>query len=81
MSTQPNQRPPTDYRRLHRQGERRNLLLAVAVLVVGGAALIGLFYGPARGLAALPWLLLGAGGIVALYLLMALLERWANRDE
>ncbi|MFH1085284.1 MAG: hypothetical protein V1772_05940 [Chloroflexota bacterium] len=81
MGTQPNQRPPTDYRRLRRQGERRNLLVAVTVLVVGGAALIGLFFGLGRGLAALPWLLLGAGGIVALYALVAALEHWANRDE
>jgi hypothetical protein len=81
MATQPNERPPSDYRRLRRHSERRNLLVGVAVLVLGGAALIGLFFGPGRGLAALPWLLLGAGGIVALYALVAALESWANHDE
>jgi hypothetical protein len=71
--------PPTDYRALRRQSERRWLILVVLVLVIVGGGLIGLVYGVQALLAGLPCLLGGAGGIAALYLLFVLAERWVNR--
>jgi hypothetical protein len=54
-------------------------MAAVFLLVVVGGLLIGLFIGPGEMLAALPCLLSGAGAIVGLYLLLAVVERWVNR--
>lgn len=74
-----NERPPTDYRHLHKQTERRLLVAAIFLLVVVGGGLIGLIFGPGEMLAALPCLLGGAIAILGLYLLLVVVERWANR--
>lgn len=73
-----NERPPTDYRRLHKQTERRLLLAAVFFLVIVGGGLIGVVFGPVEMLASLPCLLSGAGLILGLFLLLVIIERWAN---
>jgi hypothetical protein len=76
---QPNERRPTDYRGLARRNERSLVVTAVLLLVVGGAALIGLFFGLGAIFTALPFLILGGAGIVGVYLLWLWLERWANK--
>ncbi|MBC7250005.1 MAG: hypothetical protein H5T62_06940 [Anaerolineae bacterium] len=73
------ERPPTDYRRLRKQTERRLLFAALFLLVVVGGGLIGLIFGPGEMLAALPCLLSGAGLILVLFLLLVIIERWAER--
>ena len=77
--THSHQRPPTDYRALRRKQERAWVAVAMAVLVIGGGLLIGLFFGFVEMLVALPWLILGAAGILGLYLLVVWLEKWADR--
>ncbi|RLC73016.1 MAG: hypothetical protein DRI52_02580 [Chloroflexi bacterium] len=73
------ERPPTDYRRLRKQTERRLLIASILLLVIVGGGLIGLIFGPVEMLAALPCLLSGAGAILGLYLLLVVIERWINR--
>jgi fatty acid desaturase len=75
----PRDRRPTDYRRQRRRQERQLLVLVVVALVFIGGALIVVFYGWVGLLTGLPWLLGGAGILLALFLLLALLERWTNR--
>jgi hypothetical protein len=75
----PDERPPTDYRRMRKQYERQLLVGGIFLLVVVGGGLIGLFFGFGEMLAALPCLLSGAGAILGLYLFFAVLERWAER--
>jgi hypothetical protein len=75
----PDERPPTDYRRMRKQYERQLLVGGIFLLVVVGGGLIGLFFGLGEMLAALPCLLSGAGAILGLYLFFAVLERWAER--
>jgi hypothetical protein len=72
------QRPPTDYRKLHRQTERRLLYAVLAVLVLVGGGLITLIWGPGAGFSGLVCLLFGAGLITALWLVMTLIERWTK---
>ena len=69
---------PTDRRAAKRRHERQNVLAACAILVVGGGGLIGMIYGPGAVLTALPFLLLGAFGIVVLYGILVAMENWAN---
>jgi len=75
----PDERPPTDYRRMRKQYERELLAGGIFLLVVVGGGLIGLLFGFGEMLAALPCLLSGAGAILGLYLFFAVLERWAER--
>ena len=79
MNSNSTKRPPTDHRRWRKQNERRLLMAAIFILVVVGGGLIGLFIGPGEMLVALPCLLSGAGAIVGLYLLLAVVERWIDR--
>jgi hypothetical protein len=72
---------PTDYRARRRRDERRNVWLATLVLVVGGDVLVGLMYGLASAIGALPFLLAGAGAIWALYLAFVWMEKWANHED
>jgi hypothetical protein len=74
----PEQGRPTDYRGMVRRHERSTVLMAVVLLVIGGGALIGVFFGPGAILTAFPFLILGGAGIVGVYLLWVWLERWAN---
>jgi hypothetical protein len=76
--TEPEQRPPTDYRRLRRQTERRLLYAVLAVLVLVGGGLITLIWGPGAGFSGLVCLLAGAGLIAVLWLLLTAIERWTE---
>ena len=73
--------PATNMRRFRRDSDRNFLLLAIATLIIVGSLLIGLIYGPATLLTALPCLLGGAGLILAPWLLLCMLEKWRNRAE
>jgi hypothetical protein len=69
-------RPPTDYRRYHRETERRLVIAVIVVLVLVGSALITLIFGAGAGLTGLTCLLFGAAAIGGLWLLLSLIERW-----
>lgn len=56
-------------------------LLVVVVLVVIGALLIGLLYGPYAGLLAAILLSAGAGALGLLWLIFTLIGRWVNPDD
>jgi len=71
--------PATDMRRLHKQNERRILVITLVTLTVVGGGLIGLFFGPIEMLAALPCLLGGAGAILGLWLLLVWVEHWLEK--
>ena len=75
----PNHGRPTDYRAMRRRHERQLVFLAMALLVVGGGVLIALVYGLGQMLGALPFLVIGALGILGFYLLWVAIEDWANR--
>lgn len=78
--SQASERPPTDLRRLRRETSRRLLWLVVFVLVAVGGGLIALVYGaPAAALGAL-CLLAGAGVMLALWLMLSLMGKWAGEE-
>ncbi len=75
------QRPPTDIR-AHRRRTDRNLALAVVIFLVGvGGAAIALVYGAGAAVLGLTCLLFGSGLFGLLWLILTLLERWADRDR
>jgi fatty acid desaturase len=65
-----------DQRKYRRQTERRLLWAVIIILVVVGAALIGVFYGWPAIVTALLCLIPGALVILGLWLLLGWLERW-----
>jgi hypothetical protein len=72
-------RPPTDYRALRKRNER-NLALAVVLVLVGvGGTAIALVYGRGAALLGLTCLLAGSAIFGLLWLILTLIERWANR--
>ena len=77
----PSQGQPTDYRRTRRRHEYQLVFAAMAMLVVGGGVLTALVFGIVAMLGALPFLLLGAAGILVFYLLWVAVENWANKEE
>jgi hypothetical protein len=68
-------------RRFRQDSDWNFLLLAIATLIIVGGFLIGLIFGPATLLTALPCLLGGAGLILAPWLLLSMLEKWRNKAE
>lgn len=73
-------RPPTDTRAF-RQRTDRNLALAVVLFLVGvGGAAIALVYGPGAAALGLVCLLFGAGLFGLLWLILTLMERWADKS-
>jgi hypothetical protein len=73
--------PPTDYRAYRRKMER-NMAIAVVLALVGvGGALIALIYGGGAAALGLTCLLAGAGLFGLVWLLLTLMERWANRED
>ncbi|MGQ9814836.1 MAG: hypothetical protein ACUVR3_06740 [Candidatus Roseilinea sp.] len=79
QSHNPN-RQPTDLRRLQRDTNRRLLSLTLFVLVVVGGGLIALLYGTPAAILGIACLLAGAGVIVAIWLALSLIGKWAG-DE
>jgi hypothetical protein len=76
----PKPRPPTDYRAYRRKNER-NMAIAVVVALVGvGGALIALIYGGGAAALGLVCLLGGSGLFGLIWLVLTLMERWANRE-
>jgi hypothetical protein len=79
ITTMNDQRPPTDYRRERRKSDR-NLALAVVIFLVGvGGTLIALIYGGGAAALGLVCLLAGAGIFGLLWLILTLMERWAEK--
>ncbi len=73
-------RPPTDYRAYRRKNER-NLAIAVVLTLIGvGGALIALIYGGGAAALGLICLLGGSGLFGLIWLILTLMERWANRE-
>ena len=72
-------RPPTDYRGMQKRQERQLVFVAMALLVLGGATLTAFVFGLEAALGALPWLMLGALGILGFYLVWVALSNWADR--
>jgi hypothetical protein len=72
-------RPPTDYRTSRKRNER-NLALAVVLCLVGfGGTAIALVYGRGAALLGLTCLLAGSAIFGLVWLILTLMERWANR--
>ena len=72
-------RPPTDYRGFRKKTDR-NLAIAVVVMLVGvGGALIAFIYGGGAAILGVVCLLAGAGLFGLVWLILTLMERWANR--
>jgi hypothetical protein len=79
MTDQLPSRPPTDYRSF-RQRTDRDLALAVVIFLVGvGGALIALIYGGGALILGLTCLLCGAALFGLVWLILTLIERWAER--
>jgi hypothetical protein len=72
-------RPPTDYRAFRRRTDRNVALAVVLSLVGGGGTAIALVYGGGAAILGLACLLAGAGLLGVVWLILTLLERWANR--
>lgn len=69
----------TDYRAMRRRSDR-DLALAVVIFLVGvGGTLIALVYGGGAAALGLVCLLTGAGLFGLIWLILTLIERWAER--
>ncbi len=73
-----NARPPTDYRRLREASDRRQVWMVVGGLLIGGGGLIYLIFGKWALVAGLLCLIPGAGLILFLWGMLAMLERWVS---
>lgn len=73
------QRPPTDYRGMRRRDERTLFVAVIAFLLVVGGGLIYLIYGTGALVTGMACLLFGSGLLGFLWLIVSLIERWANR--
>ncbi|MEA3338096.1 MAG: hypothetical protein U9R25_19580 [Chloroflexota bacterium] len=72
-------RKPTNYRSM-RQRDDRNLFLAViAFLLIVGGGLIFLVYGGGALITGMACLIAGVGLMVLLWLILTVIEKWANR--
>lgn len=72
-------RPPTDYRQLRRRHDRNLFLAVILFLVIVGGGLIYMIYGSGALVTGLACLVVGSGLMVALWLILSAIERWANR--
>jgi protein-S-isoprenylcysteine O-methyltransferase Ste14 len=79
--SQASERRPTDLRRLRRDTNRQLLLLVLFVLVVVGGGLIALVYGGPAAILGIACLLAGAGVIVAIWLALSLMGKWAGDEQ
>ena len=72
--------PVTDLRALRRKDERRLIVIIAIFLVVVGGIVIGLVYGWQQAAMGGVCLLAGAAVLGLLWLILSLVERWANRE-
>lgn len=72
-------RPPTDYRAMRRRNDRDLFLAVIGFLLIVGGGLIFLIYGSGALITGLACLLFGVGLLALLWLVLTLIERWANR--
>ena len=72
--------PVADLRALRRQDERRLVVIIAIFLVVVGGIAIGLVYGWQPAAMGGICLLGGAAVFSLLWLILSLVERWANRE-
>ena len=72
--------PVTDLRALRRKDERRLIVIIAIFLVVVGGIVIGLVYGWQQAAMGGACLLVGAAVLGLLWLILSLVERWANRE-
>ena len=79
-SPDPNEKPlpPTDYRRIRRSQDRRQLWMVVGGLLIIGGGLIYLIYGKWALATGLLCLIPGAGLILFLWGLLSVIERWVG---
>lgn len=75
----PASRPPANYRAQRRRDDRALFVAVIGVLLIVGGGLIYLIYGLGAFITGIACLLVGAGVLTLLWLLMGVLERWANR--
>ncbi len=71
-----NARPPTDYRRLRKVNDRRQVWMVVGGLLLGGGGLIYLIFGKWALGASMICLIPGVGLIFFLWGILSMLERW-----
>ena len=79
--TAEDKRLATNMRRFRRDSDRKFLILAISTFIIVGGLLIGLIYGPATLLTALPCLVGGAALILVPWLLLSMLEKWRSKAE
>ena len=72
--------PITDLRALRRKDERRLIVIIAVFLVVVGGIAIGLVYGWQQAAIGGVCLLVGAAVLGLLWLILSLVEHWANRE-
>ena len=72
--------PVADLRALRRKDERRLVVIIAVFLVVVGGIVIGLVYGWQPAAMGGICLLSGAAVFSLLWLILSLVERWANRE-
>ncbi len=70
---------PTNLRAQRRSEQRRLFWIVAVFLVVVGSISIGLAYGPSAAVLGMGCLLTGAGVLGLLWLILTLIERWANK--
>jgi len=72
--------PIADLRAFRRRDERRLIVIIAIFLVVVGGIVIGLVYGWQQAAMGGTCLLMGAAVLGLLWLILSLVERWANRE-
>ena len=73
-------RPLEDLRAFQRREDRRLVLVVMAFLVIVGGVAIGIVYGWSNAAAGVLCLIGGAAVLGLVWLILLLVERWANRE-
>jgi hypothetical protein len=73
-------RPPTDYRKIRNEFNRRGLWLVIASLILIGLPLIYIAYGPTAAVTSALCLLGGVGLILLIWFILSLIGKFAG-DE
>jgi preprotein translocase subunit SecD len=75
-----NDRGSFDPRRHSQETQARLIVVGLALLFIAGGGLVWLLYGGVAGVSAVACLSVAAGVVVVLWLVLALLERWVDKD-